>query len=98
MMDFFRIKDLSVSFFTDDGIIRAVDGLSFSIGAGATLGIVGESGSGKSVTALSVLRLVLPPGRVISGEIFFQGQDLLKLPNSEMYKLRGNKISMIFQD
>lgn len=94
-----EIENLVTSFKTDRGIIRAVDGVSFAIGKGQTLGLVGESGCGKSVTSLSVLRLIQsPPGKIESGAIRFAGVDLLKLSNDEMRKIRGNKISMIFQE
>jgi oligopeptide transport system ATP-binding protein len=93
------VKDLAVTFKTEDGIVRAVNGLSFSLKAGETLGIVGESGSGKSVTALSIMRLIaMPPGRIEGGSIDFDGQDLLRLGEPQMRQIRGNKISMIFQD
>jgi oligopeptide/dipeptide ABC transporter ATP-binding protein len=92
-------RNLHVSFHTDEGVGRAVCGLSFDVGEKKTLGIVGESGCGKSVTALSVMRLVPePPGRIEQGEIEFGGKDILRLPQNEMRALRGNKISMIFQD
>src|SRR5579864_8831452 len=98
-MALLSVKDLQVTFATDDGIVRAVNGLSFSLEPGETLGIVGESGSGKSVTALSVMRLIAsPPGRIESGEILFKNQDLLKVGEQQMRQIRGNKISMIFQD
>jgi oligopeptide transport system ATP-binding protein len=94
-----NVKDLAVTFKTDDGIVRAVNGLSFSLNAGETLGIVGESGSGKSVTALSIMRLIaMPPGRIEGGSIEFSGQDLLRVGEAQMRQIRGNKISMIFQD
>ncbi|MGH7822770.1 MAG: ABC transporter ATP-binding protein, partial [Candidatus Binatia bacterium] len=94
-----EVRDLRTQFQTDDGIANAVDGVSFSIGAGKTLGMVGESGCGKSVTALSILRLVpSPPGRIASGEILYQGRDLLKLSEEEMRRVRGNEIAMIFQE
>ncbi len=93
------VKDLQVTFRTEDGIVRAVNGLSFALNAGETLGIVGESGSGKSVTALSIMRLIaMPPGRIEAGSIEFDGQDLLRIGESQMRHIRGNKISMIFQD
>ena len=92
------VRDLRTHFFTQDGVTRAVDGLSFSIGAGETLGIVGESGCGKSVLSLSTMRLVPPPGRVAAGRIMFDGQDLLTLPDAEMRALRGRRIAMIFQE
>jgi peptide/nickel transport system ATP-binding protein len=93
-----EVKDLKVHFHTDDGVVKAVDGVSFQIEAGETLGIVGESGSGKSVSSLTVMGLTNSPQAEISGEVIFQGQDLLKLPPDEMRGIRGDKISMIFQD
>jgi peptide/nickel transport system ATP-binding protein len=93
-----EVKDLKVHFKTDDGIVKAVDGVSYSLQAGETLGIVGESGSGKSVSSLTVMGLTDPRYATISGEVFFQGVDLLKLPQDEMRNIRGAKISMIFQD
>jgi ABC-type dipeptide/oligopeptide/nickel transport system ATPase component len=92
------VRDLKTQFFTDDGIVKAVDGISFDLAPCETLGIVGESGSGKSVTALSILRLVSRPGRVVSGQILFKGRDLLTLTEPEMRDIRGNDISMIFQE
>jgi peptide/nickel transport system ATP-binding protein len=93
------IADLRTWFFTRDGIVRAVDGVSFRVNPGETLAIVGESGCGKSVTALSVLRLIpSPPGRIVSGRIRFAGRDLLALGEAEMREVRGNEISMIFQE
>lgn len=94
-----EVKDLQTHFFTDDGTAKAVDGVSFKLEKGKTIGIVGESGSGKSVTSLSVMRLIAsPPGKIVAGEIIFKGQDLLKLDEEEMQKIRGNEISMIFQE
>jgi peptide/nickel transport system ATP-binding protein len=94
-----EIDGLRTHFFTQAGVIRAVDSVSFTVRAGETLGIVGESGCGKSVTALSVLRLVdSPPGRIVSGTIRFDGTNLLDLSESEMEDIRGNEISMIFQE
>jgi peptide/nickel transport system ATP-binding protein len=94
-----EIDDLRTWFFTRDGTVRAVDGVSFSVLPGETLAIVGESGCGKSVTALSVLRLIAsPPGRIVSGAIRFAGRNLLELSDAEMRKVRGNEISMIFQE
>jgi peptide/nickel transport system ATP-binding protein len=93
------IEDLKTHFFTRDGVVRAVDGVSATLGAGETLAVVGESGCGKSVTALSILRLVpTPPGRIVGGTIRFGGVDLLRLPEAEMRRIRGNEISMIFQE
>jgi peptide/nickel transport system ATP-binding protein len=93
-----EVRDLKVHFPTEDGIVKAVDGVSFSLQPGETLGVVGESGSGKSVTFLTVLGLVTGGGAIIDGEVLFEGQDLLKLPQDEMRNIRGSKISMIFQD
>jgi peptide/nickel transport system ATP-binding protein len=94
-----EIADLKTWFFTRDGIVRAVDGVSFHVMPGETLAIVGESGCGKSVTALSILRLVpAPPGRIVAGRIRFAGRDLLTLSDAEMRAVRGNEISMIFQE
>jgi len=94
-----EVRDLKTHFFTEDGVSRAVDGVSFQVGPGETLGIVGESGCGKSVTALSVLRL-LPDriGRTVGGSVSFDGIDLLKLSEAEMRDIRGNRIAMIFQE
>ena len=93
------VRDLRTYFDTDDGVVKAVDGVSFQLRRGETLGIVGESGSGKSVTNLSLLRLIPePPGRIVSGEVIFQGQDILKLPEAEVRKIRGKRVGMIFQD
>ncbi len=93
-----EVKDLTVHFPTEDGLVRAVDGVSLSIAPGQTLGIVGESGSGKSVTFLTVMGLITSQQATIGGEVMFQGQDLLTLPAEEMRNIRGAKISMIFQD
>jgi len=94
-----EVRDLRTHFRTDDGVVRAVDGVSFTVRRGETLGIVGESGSGKSVACLSALRLVpTPPACHPSGEIHFAGRDLLALPERELVQLRGNRLAMIFQD
>ena len=94
-----EIKDLRTYFQTEDGLVKAVDGISFQLQRGETLGIVGESGSGKSVTNLSIIRLVQePPGKIVSGEILFNGQDILLLPPAAVRKIRGRRIAMIFQD
>ena len=94
-----EVDALEVAFETEDGLLHAVDGVSFSVEAGRTLGIVGESGCGKSVSASSILRVVpSPPGRILGGEIRFGGVDILKLPTEELSSIRGNEISMIFQD
>ncbi len=92
------VKDLRVHFNTDDGVVKAVDGVSYSVQPGETLGIVGESGSGKSVSTLTMMGLTNSKYAEISGEVFFEGVDLLKLPQDEMRNIRGAKISMIFQD
>jgi oligopeptide transport system ATP-binding protein len=94
-----EVKDLRTYFDTEDGEVKAVDGISFTLKRGETLGIVGESGSGKSVTNLSIIRLIpVPPGRIASGEIVFDGVDLLSLKEDEIRKVRGRRIAMIFQD
>ena len=94
-----EVDDLHMHFFTRDGVVKAVDGVSFTLEAGETLGVVGESGSGKSVTALSIMRLIPePPGRVVKGDIRFRGESVLKMTDKEQRKLRGNRIAMIFQD
>ncbi|MEM4311307.1 MAG: ABC transporter ATP-binding protein [Nitrososphaerales archaeon] len=93
-----RIENLRTYFFLEKGTVKAVDGVNVEIGEGETLGLVGESGCGKSVTALSLMRLVPYPGKIIDGSILFDGQDILKLNDEEMRKVRGKKISMIFQD
>jgi oligopeptide/dipeptide ABC transporter ATP-binding protein len=94
-----ELRDLRTVFETAEGTVRAVDGVSFRLPVGGTLGIVGESGSGKSVMSLSILRLLpSPPGRIVSGEILFEGRDLRALPESEMRSLRGKSIAMVFQE
>ncbi len=94
-----EIDNLHTHFFTRDGVVRAVDGVSYKLAKGETLGVVGESGCGKSITALSILRLIpSPPGRIVEGEIRFEGRNLLDYSEREMRALRGNEISMIFQE
>ncbi|NBS44999.1 MAG: ABC transporter ATP-binding protein, partial [Acetobacteraceae bacterium] len=93
-----EVRDLKTHFFTRAGVVKAVDGVSFSVGRGKVMGLVGESGSGKSVTGFSIIGLVDPPGRIAGGSILFQGRDLAKLSEEEMRDLRGNRIAMIFQD
>ena len=94
-----EVDDLQVAFETEDGLLHAVDGVSFQVDSGRTLGIVGESGCGKSVTASSILRLVpSPPGKILGGEIRFAGTDILGLTSEELSNIRGKEISMIFQD
>jgi len=92
------VRDLRTSFFLEDGEARAVDGVSFSLDAGRVLGLVGESGCGKSVTALSLMRLVPPPGRIVAGEVRFDGRDLLPIAEAEMRTVRGAGIAMVFQE
>ena len=92
-----EVKGLKTYFYTEDGVVRAVDGVNFEVYPGEVLGLVGESGCGKSVTSLSIMGLVSKPGRVDAGEILLDGENLLKLPEEEMIKVRGNRISMIFQ-
>ncbi len=92
------VRDLKTHFFTKAGVARAVDGVSFTVGKGEVVGLVGESGSGKSVTGFSIIGLVDPPGRVVSGEVRFNGRNLLDLDAEKMRSLRGNRIAMIFQD
>ena len=93
------VKNLKTYFYTDAGVVKAVDGVSFDLKVMETLGIVGETGSGKSVTALSILRLIpQPPGKIIEGEIIFDGKNILKMNQKELQNFRGNRISMIFQD
>lgn len=94
-----KVENLKTYFFTHEGTVKAVDGISFSINMGETLGLVGESGCGKSVTALSIMRLIPhPPGRIVSGKIYSEGKNLLKYNEKEMRNIRGRKISMIFQE
>ncbi|MGI8729808.1 MAG: ABC transporter ATP-binding protein [Solirubrobacteraceae bacterium] len=94
-----QVKDLRTYFFTEDGVVKAVDGVTYDVNEGETLGLVGESGCGKSVSALSLLRLIPnPPGKIVDGEIIFDGEDLLKMDDDEMRHVRGNRIAMIFQE
>ncbi|MCS6874075.1 MAG: ABC transporter ATP-binding protein [Pyrinomonadaceae bacterium] len=93
------VRDLKTYFQTEDGVVKAVDGVSFELRSGETLGIVGESGSGKSVTSLSIMRLIPePPGKIVDGQIWFNGVNLLELSPEDMRKIRGKRIAMIFQD
>jgi oligopeptide/dipeptide ABC transporter ATP-binding protein len=92
-----EVKGLKTYFFTEDGVVKAVDGVDFDVLPGEVLGLVGESGCGKSVTSFSIMRLVGPPGRVVDGQIIFEGRDLLKMPETEMVHMRGDRVSMIFQ-
>src|ERR671933_2601497 len=93
------VRDLRTYFETEDGTVKAVDGITFELKKGETLGIVGESGSGKSVTNLSIIRLIPePPGKIVSGEIIFDGEDIRAIPMEELRRIRGKRIAMIFQD
>jgi peptide/nickel transport system ATP-binding protein len=98
MSHLLEVNDLRTHFPTRAGLVRAVDGVSFHLDRGELVGLVGESGCGKSMTALSVMRLVAPPGRIVGGEILFDGKDLLQLSDAEMRQMRGDDIAMIFQD
>jgi len=99
MKELLVVKNLKTHFFTHEGIVKAVDGISFSLNKGKTLGLVGESGCGKSVSSLSIMRLIPdPPGKIVDGEIWFEGKNLLKLDLKKMRDIRGKKISMIFQE
>lgn len=93
-----EVRNVSTSFFTYSGEVKAVRNVSFHVDTGEAIALVGESGCGKSVTALSIMQLVAPPGKVIDGEIIFNGRDLLKLGENRMQHVRGNEIGMIFQD
>ncbi|MBP1922304.1 peptide/nickel transport system ATP-binding protein [Halorubrum alkaliphilum] len=97
-MALLEVRDLTVTFYTAEGVVTAVDDLSYSIEAGEKFGVVGESGAGKSVTALSLLRLIESPGRIESGEILLDGDDLLEMTETEIQEVRGNRVAMIFQD
>ncbi|MEO8665016.1 MAG: ABC transporter ATP-binding protein [Ignavibacteria bacterium] len=99
MSKLLEVKNLRTYFYTDDGVAKAVDDVSFALDKGETLGLVGESGCGKSVSALSIMRLIaVPPGKIVGGEILFKGKDILKVPEKEMQDIRGNDIGMIFQE
>jgi len=94
-----EVKDLTVRFYTSDGVVKAVNGVSYRLDEGETLGVVGESGCGKSVHARAIMRLIpIPPGRIEKGEVWYNGRDLLKLPENDMYQIRGQEIAMVFQD
>ena len=97
MQTLLDVRDLRTYFYTEDGVLTAVDGVDFTVGKGETFGLVGESGCGKSVTALSILRLVDPPGKIVDGEVFLEGDDLFLKKDRAMVKIRGQQISMIFQ-
>ena len=91
------VRNLKTYFYTEDGVVKAVDGVDFTVNRGEVLGLVGESGCGKSVTSLSIMRLVSLPGKIVEGEIYFDGRNLLSLAETEMVTIRGDRISMIFQ-
>ncbi|MFA9422115.1 MAG: ATP-binding cassette domain-containing protein, partial [Sedimentibacter sp.] len=94
-----EIKDLTVHYITSESVVKAVNNISLTINKGESLGLVGETGAGKTTTALSIMQLIPdPPGKIVNGEIILEGQDLNKLSKKELTKIRGNKISMIFQD
>src|SRR5215210_1332660 len=94
-----EVRNLSTQFFTQDGVVRAVDDVSFYVMPGETLGVVGESGCGKSMTGLSIMRLIpSPPGKIVAGEIYFNGDDILRMTDEQVRSIRGNDIAMIFQD
>src|SRR5512146_1529112 len=94
-----EVKNLKTQFFTQDGVVHAVNGISYTVDEGETVGIVGESGCGKSVGVMSLIRLIpSPPGKIVGGEVLFEGRDLAKVSDEEIRSIRGNKIAMIFQD
>jgi oligopeptide transport system ATP-binding protein len=98
-MALLEVKGLKTRFFTEDGVVHAVNGITYELNEGGTLGIVGESGCGKSVSVLSVMRLIPePPGKIVGGEVLFEGRDLLKMDAEDVRKVRGNRIAMVFQD
>jgi oligopeptide transport system ATP-binding protein len=98
-MPLLEVKNLQTQFFTQDGVVKAVDDVSFYVMPGETLGVVGESGSGKSITGLSIMRLIPnPPGRIVNGEVIFNGKDIIKMSEEQVRAIRGNDIAMIFQD
>jgi len=99
MAKLLEVRDLATNFSTEDGVVKAVDGISYDLDEGEVLGIVGESGSGKSVGALSLMRLIpFPPGKIVRGSVFFEGQDLMQVSESEMRNIRGNRMTMVFQE
>ena len=94
-----RVDDLKTYFYTEEGVVKAVDGVTFDIEPGEILGLVGESGCGKTVSALSILRLIpMPPGKIVAGSVHLEGEDLVKMDEDEIRHIRGNKIAMIFQE
>lgn len=97
-MKLLEVKDLKTYFYTDEGVVKSVDGVSFSVDKGETLGVVGESGCGKSITSMSIMQLIGKPGKIVNGEIDFKGENLLNKSKEEMRKIRGKEIAMIFQE
>ena len=97
-MKLLEVKDLKTYFYTDEGVVKSVDGVSFSVDKGETLGVVGESGCGKSITSMSIMQLIGKPGKIVNGEIDFKGENLLNKDKEEMRKIRGKEIAMIFQE
>ena len=94
-----EVKNLKTYFYTDDGVVKSVDDVSFEVKRGKTLGVVGESGCGKSITSLSIMQLVeIPPGKIVDGQIIYEGENLLEKSKDEMRKIRGGEIAMIFQE
>ncbi len=98
MNEILKVENLATHFFTDKGVVKAVDGNTFTIHEGQTLGVVGESGCGKSITAMSILNLIEKPGKIVSGSIRFMGEELVGTSNKRIREIRGNEISMIFQE
>ena len=99
MATLLQVNDLATYFYTFDGVVKAVDGITYDLEEGETLGLCGESGCGKSVSALSLMRLISdPPGKIVSGEVMFDGEDILKVDMDEMRNIRGGKMSMVFQE
>ena len=99
MASLLEVSNLKTHFFTPDGVVKAVDGISYEVAEGEVVGIVGESGCGKSVGAMSIMRLVAsPPGRIVDGEVIFEGEDLVQMDDKEMRDIRGNRIAMVFQE
>ena len=98
-MPLLEVKNLKTHFFTPEAVVKAVDGISYSVEEGEVVGIVGESGCGKSVGAMSIMRLVAsPPGRIVDGEVFFEDEDLVQIDDAKMRDIRGNNIAMVFQE
>ncbi|MCD6550822.1 ABC transporter ATP-binding protein [Thermotoga sp.] len=93
-----EVKNLSTWFYMEEGVVKAVNDVSFTLNSNEVLGIVGETGSGKSVTVKSIMRLIKPPGKIVDGQVMYKGQDILKIPERDMHRIRGKEISMIFQD